>query len=150
MEPDFRLATLDDIDTLMVFVRDFYALDQYPFDEQITRRTLEKMIQDDSLGRIWLICEANTAIGYVALTFGYSIEYHGRDAFIDELFIQAEQRKRGIGTKTIQFVLAACREFGVHALHLEVERGNSAGQALYRKAGFEDHDRYLLTRWIEP
>ncbi|HYS78429.1 MAG TPA: hypothetical protein VEO94_06295 [Candidatus Dormibacteraeota bacterium] len=37
---------------------------------------------------------------------------------------------------------------GVRALHLEMERGNVAAQALYRRHGFADHDRYLMTRWI--
>jgi ribosomal protein S18 acetylase RimI-like enzyme len=37
----------------------------------------------------------------------------------------------------------------VRALHLEVERANTAAQGLYRKFGFADHERYLFTRWIE-
>jgi ribosomal protein S18 acetylase RimI-like enzyme len=34
----------------------------------------------------------------------------------------------------------------VRALHLEVERANTEAQAFYHKAGFADHDRYLLTK----
>ena len=41
-------------------------------------------------------------------------------------------------------------ESGRQALHLEVERTNAAGQTLYRKFGFEDHDRYLMSRRIAP
>jgi ribosomal protein S18 acetylase RimI-like enzyme len=37
----------------------------------------------------------------------------------------------------------------VTALHLEVERKNKAAQEFYRRIGFQDHDRYLMTRWIE-
>jgi len=89
------------------------------------------------------------AVGYLVITFGYSLEYHGQDAFIDELFIEANYRHQGIGTKAMEFALEACRELGIHALYLEVERANIAGQALYRKFGFEDSDRYLLTRRLE-
>ncbi len=42
----------------------------------------------------------------------------------------------------------ACRELGVRALHLEVERENVEAQALYRRIGYKDHDRYLLTKWV--
>jgi ribosomal protein S18 acetylase RimI-like enzyme len=35
-------------------------------------------------------------------------------------------------------------------LHLEVERANTAAQGVYRRAGFKDHDRYLLTKWLDP
>jgi len=37
---------------------------------------------------------------------------------------------------------------GVKALHLEVERTNTAAQAFYRKIGFKDHSRYLMTKWL--
>ena len=148
MEPEFRLANSTDIDNLMEFMRQFYAIDQYLFDEQAARRTLEKIVDDLSLGRVWLINHEDEAIGYLVVTFGYSLEYHGRDAFIDELFITTSHRNQGIGTKAIQFALEACPELGIQALHLEVERTNAAGQALYRKFGFENHDRYLMTRWI--
>jgi ribosomal protein S18 acetylase RimI-like enzyme len=48
----------------------------------------------------------------------------------------------------MRLVETACRDLGVHAVHLEVERANAAAQGLYRKFGFQDHERYLLTRWI--
>ena len=48
----------------------------------------------------------------------------------------------------IRFVEDACRDLGVEALHLEVERGNTRAQTVYHKAGFADHDRYLLTKWL--
>jgi ribosomal protein S18 acetylase RimI-like enzyme len=42
----------------------------------------------------------------------------------------------------------ACRSLEVQALHLEVERANTKAQAFYHKVGFEDHDRYMLTKRI--
>ena len=78
MQPEFRLAYANDIDTLMEFMRQFYAIDQYPFDEQAAGTTLEKIVGDSSLGRVWLINHEDEAIGYLVVTFGYSLEYHGR------------------------------------------------------------------------
>ena len=148
MELSFRLAGEADIDLLAGLMRQFYAIDRYPFDEQIVRTALAKLIGDHSLGRVWLINDGEAAIGYIVLTFSYSLEFHGRDAFVDEFFVQAGDRGRGVGTKAMQFVDEACRELGVQALHLEVERANVAAQALYRKFGFADHDRYLMTKWF--
>ena len=130
-------------------MRQFYALDHYPFDEAIARAALQAIIEEPSLGRLWII-SAREAIGYIVLTFGYSLEFHGRDATIDELFLTAPHRHQGIGTQTLHFVAEQCRRLGLHALHLEVEHTNEAGLTLYRKMGFEPHDqRYLMTRWIE-
>ena len=55
MQPEFRLTNPTDFDTLMEFMRQFYAIDQYPLDEQAARKTLEKIVGDPSLGRVWLI-----------------------------------------------------------------------------------------------
>ncbi len=148
MDATFRLAADASIDLLVRFMRELYEHDHLPFDEAAARQAMEKILQDHSLGRVWLINDGEQAIGYVVLTLGYSLEYHGRDAFIDEIYIRESHRSRGIGKQAIQFVEAVCRELGVQALHLEVERANTKAQAFYHKIGFEDHDRYLLTKWI--
>jgi len=146
----FRLANSADIDLLLNFMQQFYAIDQYSFDELVAREALKTLIEDPSLGRLWLISRKAEVIGYIAVTFGYSLEFHGRDAMIDEMFLTAAHRNQDIGTKTLQFVFEECRHLGIHALHLEVEHTNEAGQALYQKMGFDPHEqRYLMTRWIE-
>jgi ribosomal protein S18 acetylase RimI-like enzyme len=37
---------------------------------------------------------------------------------------------------------------GVTALHLEVDDGNAPALELYQRSGFEDHHRFLMTRWL--
>jgi ribosomal protein S18 acetylase RimI-like enzyme len=37
---------------------------------------------------------------------------------------------------------------GVSAVHLEVDRGNDPAFELYRRVGYEDHDRFLMTKWL--
>jgi GNAT superfamily N-acetyltransferase len=43
-------------------------------------------------------------IGYIVLTLGDSLEYHGRDAFVDEIYIRESHRGKGIGAQAIKFV----------------------------------------------
>ena len=150
MQTNFRPAVDSDAATILAFMRELYAIDgTTPFEEAGARRTLLGIVRDPAFGRVWVIQDGARPIGYVILTLGYSLEYRGRDAFLDELFVAADSRGRGIGRETMRFVEDACRELGVRALHLEVERANTAAQRLYRKFGFADHDRYLLTQWIE-
>jgi GNAT superfamily N-acetyltransferase len=148
VEPTFYFAGESDVDTILDFMRLLYAQDGLAFDESKARETLAGILRDRSLGRVWMIHEGGQPIGYMILTLGYSLEYRGRDAFVDELFVQESHRRRGIGRKAVQVLEQACRELDVRALHLEVERPNVAAQALYRKLGFVDHDRYLMTKPI--
>jgi ribosomal protein S18 acetylase RimI-like enzyme len=106
------------------------------------------MMKDSSLGCLWLI-QAPRPIGYIVLTLGYSLEFQGRDAFIDEFYIRSSFRGQGYGSRVMALVEKEARSLGVHALHLEVERGNLVAQAFYRKAGYKDHSRYLMTKWIQ-
>lgn len=147
-EAHFHIATEGDTETLIVFMREFYTLDSIAFDEGAAREALKQILNDDRLGRVWMITDAARPIGYVVMTLGFSLEFHGRDAFIDELYIEAGNRGRGIGSRVLEFVEAVCRSLDVKALHLEVGRENTGAYYLYRKHGFEDHDRRLMTRWI--
>jgi diamine N-acetyltransferase len=144
---NFKLATTDGIETLLAMMRGLYSHDGLAFDEAVARRALLGLIGDDKLGRVFLILLANEIIGYAVLTFGYSLEFHGRDAFVDEIYLRDEYRGQGIGKRALEFLAGVCKENGVSALHLEVERGNAHAQAVYRKFGFKDHDRYLMTKW---
>jgi GNAT superfamily N-acetyltransferase len=148
MEPTFKHADHADLDTLLDFVREYYVFDGHSYDRDVARAALEGLLRKPAFGRAWLICDGTTPVGYVVLTIGYSIEYHGHDAFVDELYLRESHRGRGWGRQTLAYVEQACRELGVHALHLEVERENTAAYAVYRKFGFEDHERHLLTKWV--
>ena len=120
-----------------------------PFDEAAARAAFRQFLTLPSFGRVWLLCEDNKPVGYVALTLGFSFEFHGHDAFIDELYVDAARRGRGLGREAVAFVEKKAREMGVNAIHLEVDRGNEPALELYRRAGFEDHDRFLMTKWLQ-
>lgn len=118
------------------------------FHESVARDALHEFLANPQLGRIWLVLEQQRPAGYVVLTLGFSFEYHGREAFIDELYVEPEHRRKGLGRQTMQFVAERAREMGVHAIHLEVDHGNDPALELYRRLGYQDHDRYLMTKWL--
>jgi ribosomal protein S18 acetylase RimI-like enzyme len=80
------------------------------------------------------------------LCFGWSLEWGGRDAFVDELYLEPDARGRGLGRAALRALVEEARAAGVVALHLEVDDTNTAGQALYRSEGFSGRARQLLTR----
>jgi diamine N-acetyltransferase len=97
-------------------------------------------------GRVWIFSEGAVPAGYIVLTLGYSFEHHGRDAFLDELYVEPQCRRRGIARQALQFVEEQARKMGVQALHLEVDHGNDPALELYRRTGYEDHGRYLVAK----
>jgi len=148
MKHAFTLANASDADQLVGLMREFYAFDHIAFDEAAARRALGQILSDRRFGVVHLIRSGAETSGYLVVTFGFSLEFHGRDAFVDELYLRENFRGQGIGKASIEFAAGVCREEGIAALHLEVERGNEHALGLYRRAGFRDHDRYLMTKWL--
>jgi len=73
-------------------------------------------------------CDGKEA-GYSVVSFIYSLEFHGRAAFIDEMYIREGYRKRGIGVKALEYVADFCRSTRIDALPLEAERSNESAQS---------------------
>lgn len=145
----FRPASPADLEAVLALHRDFFAEDGYPFREAESRANLEKLLNNPELGRLFVIDDGGTVAGYLVLGFGFSLEFRGRDAFVDEVYVAPSHRGQGLGTRALAVAEAACREIGVRALHLEVERSKERTQGLYRRLGFADHDRYLMTKWLD-
>ncbi|HIK06420.1 MAG TPA: GNAT family N-acetyltransferase [Trichormus sp. M33_DOE_039] len=149
MQINFKSADKSDVDTLLLLIQKFYELDgTITFNSSLTRKALIQLLSDESIGRIWLIQDQSKIIGYVILTLSYSLEYGGKDAFIDEFYIESDYQRQGIGKQTIKFLEEVCIALNVQALHLEVERENTSAQSFYRQVGFADHDRYLMTKYL--
>jgi diamine N-acetyltransferase len=146
MTTNFKTAEASDIPVLLQLIKEYYEYDGHPYDEDTVHNALKKILTDVMLGRVWLITRDDLTIGYLVLCLGFSLEFKGRDAFIDELYIRSDYRGMGIGRLALKFVEEYSRSLGVRALHLEVERHNKNAQLLYKKFGFGDHDRYLMTK----
>jgi ribosomal protein S18 acetylase RimI-like enzyme len=146
--PQFRLGLESDLDTLLMFMREYYAFDGHGFDADKASIALTALLRDRNLGLAWLILDGDLPAGYVVLCFGYSLEWLGRDAFVDEFYLHETYRGRGWGRATMAFVEDAARAAGIRTLHLEVVRENAAALGLYRTLGFHEHESTFLSKWI--
>ena len=97
---------------------------------------------------MWLIETDGAVVGYMAVCFGYSLEFGGRDAFVDEIYLLPEARGQGIDTQAMQVMIETCRSNGIQAIHLEVSPDNEAAIAYYAKSGFERRDFSVMSRVI--
>ena len=119
------------IDTAVLMMQDFYSMNHYPIDTDVSKQLFETFIADKNLGRAWLIYHNNAVVGYVILIFIFSFEYQGKIAFLDELFLSEGARGKGIGKETIAFVKAESHNLSLKLLYLEVEPHNNKAQKLY-------------------
>ena len=142
------MAVESDADVLLDFMRAYYEYDGHGFDREKARAALAGLRRDARLGRAWLVLDEDQAAGYVVLCFGYSLEWLGRDAFVDEFYLREEYRGRGWGRKTMEFIEEAARAEGIRTLHMEVMRQTERALELYEKIGFCERRSTLLSKWI--
>lgn len=145
-DPTFVQASPADLETVLGFVKKYYEFDGIRFSAPEVRRGLELLLRDHSIGCVWLIRLGREDVGYIILTFGYDVEFGGRQGTVTDFYIAERYRRLGLGSKTFSFLEAACGDLGLEALELQVERRNVAAQAFYRKVGFEPQDRIPLSK----
>jgi GNAT superfamily N-acetyltransferase len=147
----FQSAVPEDLAELLGMMKELQQDDPWsvPFDEKATARVTDALLRDPSLGRVWFIVDDSQVIGYIVMAFDYSLEYRGRGAWVDEFFVRRSHRGQGIGRQALEFFAEQAKDLGITVIHLEVNHGNRAIE-LYRRLGFEDHQRYLMTKWITP
>lgn len=148
MNINFKIATKESISEILNMMNDFYSIDGYEFNYKIAKENLIRFIKNKDLGFLWLIELDSETVGYVVLTYGFSFEYKGKDAFIDELYLKEYYRNQGIGKVTLNFLKHQAIISEINAIHLEVEKHNEKGNELYKNNGYKVSNRILMTQVI--
>lgn len=149
MIPTFRKAEPGDIKALLNRMRQLYENDGVPFHMETSRQATLQLMRERRAGTVWIVEAEKAAVGYVVLTIGFSLEYGGWHGFIDELFVDATHRGVGIGSAAVRFLESECARQGMTALLLEVDLANEKATHLYRRLGFREHPRRLMTLKVE-
>jgi len=143
-----RIATPADLETILPPMRDFNAYEQIKFNEPTIRAALARLLSDSALGLVALFELEGSLAGYGVLTWGYDLEYGGRDSFITELYLLPDMRGRGLGKVALGHLQALAGAHGANAIHLGVRPENTAAMRLYQAEGFGDVPRRYMTKEI--
>jgi ribosomal protein S18 acetylase RimI-like enzyme len=135
-----------DIDVLIDMMADFNRLEGIPWTPEACRPALERLLGAPDLGVVAHLIEGEVRRGYCVLTWGYDLEWQGRDAFLTELYLRPDARGRRLGSTVLPLVEALAARHGARALHLMVRPENEAAVRLYRRAGFSSPPRVFLTK----
>jgi GNAT superfamily N-acetyltransferase len=145
-----RLANREDVSILVALMTEFYAEAGLPLPVGPATRAFTRLFDDPSLGESWLVEENDAAVGYLVVTFGFSMEFGGTRAFIDDFFVLPSSRGRGLGAAALKTVRKEYSERGVRALLVETGPDDHPARSLYAREGFEVTGRVLLSQPLAP
>ncbi len=140
------IAKAADVSLLLPMMEQFNLFEQCPWNAGLKERALRTLIADRSLGVVVLLNEDAQLVGYFVVTWGFDLEWDGRDAFLTELYLMPEARGRGLGRIALLAVEARAREHGAHALHLMYRTENVAAGHLYLSNGYTSPPRVFLSK----
>lgn len=147
MSAALTLATTQHFERLSPLVEAFHVEKGLALSDDMRRTGLLPLLEGSPHGAVYLIGPPRAPIGYIVITFGWSLEFGGMDGSIDEIFIRPGVRGRGIATEVLTVLPRALADAGVNALHLEVSTEAPNTERLCARSGFRlrEHSR-LMTR----
>lgn len=144
MSAALTLAKSEHLERLTALCVAFHSEEGITQSDEDRRAALAPLLEGSPYGAVYLIGPARAPIGYLVVCFGWSVEFGGLDAILDELYIRPGVRGRGIATESLIALPRALAEGGLRAIHLEVDRENAAAIKLYKRAGFAPRERYMF------
>lgn len=149
MSARLHLATVDDMPKLLPLVAAFHADHKILRTDDERANSLTPLLEGSPHGAVYVIGPRKSPVGYLVISFGYSLEMAGIDGFLDEFYIRPAVRGRGMGSEALVTLLNGLSQTSVKAIHLEVLRSENSAKGLYRRLGFEMRDDYcLMTRTL--
>jgi GNAT superfamily N-acetyltransferase len=120
-----------------------------------TQDALQQLIKNPELGQAWFLAiteqDHTILIGHVILSYSFSLEFGGRMAIIDQIYLKPEWRNQGIGTQFFPLVEHQLHKVQTKAISLEVNIGNKDARRFYERHEFTPHRQFcVMTKRLSP
>lgn len=141
-----RRATLDDLDTLVPLFDGYRSFYEQPLDSARARAFLDARLRRGESVVFLALLDDGAAAGFTQLYPFFSSVRAARVWVLNDLFVAAGARRRGVANALLDAATAFARDDGAIRLELETTHDNATAQALYRAAGWRSHDETLRFR----
>lgn len=131
-----------DIDTVVELISaDLRQLGHSPTHDGLSRlfqRVLAEAQKTSPASLCWVARDTpeTPPFGLILVNIHISVEFEGDGLWIEELYVDPSQRRRGIGRKLVDHLLDWAEEHGFQGIDLEAYHGNTPAAVLYRSLGF--------------
>lgn len=136
MTAALHLAGPEQAELCLGLVARYHAEIGAPYDDAHRAAVIEPLLSGSPLGAVWLIGPVRAPMGYMMVTFDWSVEAGGMVGWVREIFIREKVRRRGIGIEALHAVAVALRSGGVKALHVDTQDARNPLIPFWSKVGF--------------
>jgi ribosomal protein S18 acetylase RimI-like enzyme len=129
-----RLAAQDDADDvarLMIAFRNWWGRDE-PGDD-VFEAGVRRLLADPNTD---YLLAGDPAVGVCGLRYRFAVWTGTEDCCLEDLFVDPEARRSGLGRALVEAAFERARERGCARMELDANEANPAAVGLYRSLGF--------------
>ncbi len=124
---------------------DYLAFYDVDLAAEVTDHTWARIMDPAHLMQCRLACDGAQVLGFAVHHSHASTWVMGDDVYLEDLFVAAEARGKGVGRALIEDLMALGRAKGWKRLYWHTDRDNATARRLYDSVVQEDgHIRYRL------
>ena len=138
-----RRASVADLDALVPLFDGYRCFYRQPSDPALARDFLEaRLARGESI--VFLAETGGEAIGFAQLFPSFSSTFAQRIYILNDLFVDPDVRRQGVGRALLDAAAAFARSEGAVRLKLSTAIDNHVAQAGYAKAGYQRDDAFYV------
>ena len=135
---EYSLARPEELPQLVALLGILFSQEsEFAPDDAKQARALEKILSDETVGRIYVAREEGKVVAMATLLYTISTAEGGMAALLEDVIVQPGRRGRGVGSALLRHLLAEARKQGARRVTLLTDAHNERAQRLYSKLGFK-------------
>jgi GNAT superfamily N-acetyltransferase len=127
-----RAINTDDYPELISLFTEFAAFEKLP--EKMTNSVDKMIAEQEYINGFVAINDFGEIVGYVTYFYAY-YTWIGKSLYMDDLYVKAEFRGHGIGTKLINEVIKYAKTTNCHKVRWQVSEWNKPAIDFYKSLG---------------
>lgn len=145
---EFGLAQRKELPELVALLGMLFSQEsEFTPDDAKQTRALEKILSDETVGRIYVAREGGKIVAMATLLYTISSAEGGIAALLEDVIVLPGQRGRGVGSALLRHVLDEARKQGALRVTLLTDAQNERAQRLYSKLGFARSTMTAMRLW---
>ncbi|MDX2242587.1 MAG: GNAT family N-acetyltransferase [Leptolyngbyaceae cyanobacterium bins.302] len=142
-----RTATIADLEQILAFIQQKADFDGFRDPVIATVDSLSQTLFGEMPGAEVAFAEIDqNAVGFVLFSQMYSSFLAQPTIWIDDLFVQAEWRRQGIGTALLQYIAQIAKRRNCGRIEWTVATRNDSGVQFYQQQGAQIRETVRLCR----
>ena len=144
-----RQASLTDLADLAVLLDDYRQFYGRTSDLDAASAFLRQRFEHGQ-SSLFIAFEGETAVGFTQLYPSFSTVSLARVFILNDLFVHAKARRKGVASQLIQAAAAYAQSLGAVRLSLSTATDNENAQALYQSLGWQRESQFFVYHLAIP